>query len=213
MTEPAADLTACATTPTTATKTFEYYVSGTTGYQLLNTAVEGFWTPSVTATEGTEASVTHTANDSFEVRRPSLLIVKSVRITADPVNGTDNGTTIHARAIPLSTAQYSMVVSNTGKGRANGVSLVDAIPANSSFIVGSPTFTDGSTSSGLAAPTFSYDNVNCSGAFTYSPVGGAGAVDANVKCVKATFTAATFMNGQTGASAPSFTITFKTQVN
>ncbi len=207
MTEPTADATGCTSTPTRATRTFEYYVAGTTGYTIANTAAEGFWTPSVTASEGTEGAVTHTANSSFEVRRPSLLVMKSVNLLSDTLGDAK------PRALSGSVALYTIVVSNTGKGRANGVALTDPIPADSGFVVGSPAFTDGSTASGLAAPTVSYDNASCAGGFTYTPVGGAGAVDANVKCIKATFTPATFMNGQTGASPPSFNLVFKTQVN
>ncbi len=197
--------TAC-TVPTApnayaATQTFEYT------YALGTSPANGYWTASVMSKEGAEQTISNTGSDTFQVGVPSLLIVKSVTIAADPLGSAK------PRAFSGSTAQYNIVVSNTGIGGANGVFVTDAIPANSGFIVGSQTFTDGSTSSGLAAPTFSYDNGSCAGTFTYSPVGGAGAVDANVKCVKATFTAATNMNGQTGVTAPFFTITFKTQVN
>ncbi|HEX2618039.1 MAG TPA: hypothetical protein VHL57_10885, partial [Flavobacteriales bacterium] len=191
------------------TKTFEYYSNSPTntiGYVLGDTVAEGFWTPTVKGFEGTEGTVTHTANGSFELRRPSLTIVKSVSVISDPLGSAK------PRAVSGSVSQYSVVVSNGGKGRANGVSISDAIPTNTTYIIGSPSFTDGSTSSGLSAPTYTFfSNAACT--TSYSPTGGAGTLDANVKCIKATFTAGTFMNGKTGASSPSFTLTFRVQVN
>ena len=185
-----------------ATKTFEYYVSGTNGYTVPNSAAEGFWTPSVTATEGTETSpaVTHTANGSFEVRRPSLLIAKFVALQSDPIEGSTR-----PKNIPGAVEQYTIQVSNNGKGRANAIVITDAVPTNTSFVVGSITFTDGSPSSGLAAPTVSYDNTSCAGTFS------AGS-SSSAKCIKFAWTTADFMNGKT-TTAPNFSIRFNVTVN
>ncbi len=171
----------------------------------------GYWTATVVAKEGAEQVVTNTASNTFLVGVPSVLIVKSVTISADPINGATK-----PRAIPGGTALYNIIVSNTGNGAANGLFVQDPIPTNSSFVVGSLTWTDGSTTSGLSPPTYSYDNSTganiCKGTFTYTPTAGANGTDPSVTCVKATFTGGT-MSGQTGSSAPSFTLTFNTKVN
>ncbi len=171
----------------------------------------GYWSATVVAKEGNEETVSNTGSDSFLVGVPSILIVKSVSITADPINGATK-----PRAIPGGTALYNIIVSNTGNGAANGLFVQDPIPTNSSFVVGSLTWTDGSTTSGLSPPTYSYDNSTganiCKGTFTYTPTAGANGTDPNVTCVKATFTGGT-MSGQTGSSAPSFTLNFNTKVN
>lgn len=177
-----------------ATKTFEV------SYAIPNGAVEGFWTPTVTATEGTEGTVTHTANGSFEMRRPSLVVTKLVTVLSDPTNG---GT--RPKSIPGATEQYSIQVSNAGKGRANAVVITDAIPTNTTYVTGSVTFVDGSPTSGLAAPTVTWDNTSCAGAF-------AAAESTSAKCIKFAWTNANFMNGSTGSS-PSFIIRFNVTVN
>ena len=185
---------------TVATKVFEYYASGTNGYTVANNAVEGFWTPTVTAKEGAENAVTHTANGSFEVRRPSLVVTKLVTVLSDPTNG---GT--RPKSIPGATEQYTIQVSNAGKGRANAVVITDAIPTNTTYVTGSVTFVQGSPTSGLAAPTVSWDNTSCAGTF-------AAAESTSAKCIKFAWTTANFMNGSTGTS-PSFQIRFNVTVN
>ena len=182
------------------TKTFEYYVSGTTGYTLANNAVEGIWIPSVTASEGTEGTVTHTASGSFEVRRPSLVVTKLVTLLSDPVNGGTN-----PKSIPGAVEQYSIQVSNAGKGRANAVAITDAIPTDTAFVVGSITFVQGSPTSGLPAPTVGYDNTSCSGAFT-------DAASTSAKCLQFAWTTSDLMDGSTGTS-PNFIIRFNVTVN
>lgn len=182
------------------TKTFEYYVIGTTGYALANNAAEGIWIPSVTATEGTEGTVTASGTGSFEVRRPSLVITKLTAPLSDPVNGSTN-----PKNIPGAVEQYTLQVSNTGKGRANAVVITDAIPTNTSYVTGSVSFVDGSPASGLPSPTVSWDNISCAGAF-------AAAESTSAKCLKFAWTISDFMNGSTGSS-PSFIIRFNVTVN
>ncbi len=184
-----------------ATKVFEYYASGTNGYTVANNGAEGFWTPTVTATEGTETpAVTHTANGSFEVRRPSLVVLKLVTLQSDPVNNSTN-----PKSIPGAVEQYTIQVSNTGKGRANAVVITDAIPSNTTYVPGSVSFVQGSPTSGLSSPTVSWDNTNCSGTFAASE-------STSAKCVKFAWTNTDFMNGSSGSS-PSFQIKFNVTVN
>src|SRR5262249_35770793 len=148
-----------------------------------------------TATEGTEGTVTHTANGSFEVRRPSLVVLKLVTLLSDPVNNSTN-----PKSIPGAVEQYSIQVTNTGKGRGNAVVITDAIPSNTTYVPGSVTFTNGSPTSGLGSPTVTWDNTNCSGTF-------AAAESTSAKCIKFAWTNSDFMNGKSGGS-PNFTIKF-----
>ncbi|MGH8401664.1 MAG: beta strand repeat-containing protein, partial [Gammaproteobacteria bacterium] len=188
-----------------ATKTFEYYVTGTTGYTLTNTAAIGFWTPTVTATEGTEGTVTHTANGSFDVETPVLLVMKAVSAVTDPVHGTTR-----PKSIPGATMQYLVNLSNNGKGAGDNNSLVitDPVPSNSGFMVGSVIFTNGATSSGLtlSAANVNYSN-NGGATWTYTPVAGGDGTDPNVTNIR--FSPQGSMAGKTGGTAPSFSITFK----
>ena len=183
-----------------ATKTFEYDLTGTTGYTLADNAVSGIWNCSITASEGTEGTVTASGSGSFEVRRPFLVVTKLATVQSDPVNGSTR-----PKSIPGAIEQYTLQVNNAGKGRANAVIVTDAIPANTTYVPGSVSFVDGTTSSGLPAPSVSYDNTSCSGAFT-------DAESTSARCIKAAWTTSDFMNGSTGTS-PFFTIFFKVTVN
>lgn len=184
-------------------------------YTLASNAALGNWSASVTAKEGAELTVSNTAANTFLVGVPALLIMKSVSVSTDPVHCTTPGNTGSCtgmattfKSIPGSVMLYNVLVTNTGNGTAGNIIITDPVPTYSSFMVGSMTFTDGSTSSGLPTPVYSYDNSSCSGSFTYTPTG---AIDPNVKCVKAAFS--TNMNGKSGASSPYFTVSFKVQIN
>ncbi|MGH8399493.1 MAG: beta strand repeat-containing protein, partial [Gammaproteobacteria bacterium] len=127
-----------------ATKTFEYTYTVPTAPPA--TLALGNWTPAVTAWEGTEHTISHTADGAFDVEAPNLLVMKAVSAVSDPVEGTTR-----PKAMPGATMQYLVNVSNQGKGAAdnNTLTITDPIPANSSFVVGSVVFTDGSPASGL----------------------------------------------------------------
>lgn len=190
-----------------ATKTFEY--AYTLPQSPPASLALGYWTPSVTAWEGTEHTISHTANGSFDVEAPNLVVMKAVSAISDPAEGTTR-----PKAIPGATMQYLVNVSNQGKGTAdsNTLAISDAIPANSSFVVGSVAFTDGSASSGL---TFSSANISYSSdngaTWTYTPAAGANGTDPNVTNIR--FSPQGSMNGMTGATAPSFNITFQVKIN
>lgn len=189
----------CAGTASSSTEAFEYaYV---TSFGLAT----GFWTAAVTASEGTEGTVTQTANGSFDLDVPSLLITKTASVATDPVEGATR-----SKAIPGATVTYTITVQNTGRGPVDNGTLViaDAIPANTALsLTGKPpfTFTDGATSSGLSVTSgtdasISYNN----GAYT--PTCTRPCVDTAITSFKITLSGA--MNGKTGAGTPSFTITF-----
>ncbi len=189
----------CAGTASTATEAFEYT------FAIPSTAAAGFWTASVTGHEGTEATVTQTANGSFDVDVPSLLIMKTAAVSTDPVEGATR-----PKAIPGATVQYTILVQNNGRGPADSGSLVlaDAVPTNTAFDLTAATpfiFTDGSTASGLSAPVMTFSN-NGGTSYVYSPSCTRPCTDTAITNFKMTFTGS--MNGKTGASPPSFSIIF-----
>ena len=194
----------CAGTASTSTEAFEY--SFPTSFSLAT----GFWTASVTASEGTEGTVTHTANGSFDLEVPALLITKIASMASDPVEGSTR-----PKAIPGATVTYTITVQNNGRGPVDSGALVisDPIPANTAMsLTAKPpfTFTDGSTSSGLSVTSGSDANItysnNGGSTFAYTPSCTRPCTDTAITNFRITFTGS--MNGKTGASAPSFNITF-----
>lgn len=192
-----------------ATKIFEYYVSGTTGYTLANNAVQGVWTATVTAYEGTEGTVNATGSGTFFVNATALEVTKSVTSKSDPVEGTTQ-----PKAIPGSVIQYSVLVQNNGVGAVDSGSLTitDPIPTNTAFYwttAGEFAFTDGSPASGLSSPVISFSNNNGT-SYTYTPscvpTASVPCTDTAINNIKFTFTGS--MSGKSGATAPSFTVTF-----
>ncbi|HSN18451.1 MAG TPA: hypothetical protein VLV87_09580 [Gammaproteobacteria bacterium] len=199
--EAAAD---CAGTASTSTEAFEY------SYVTSFSVPTGFWTASVTASEGTEGTVTHTANGTFDLDVPSLLITKTASVASDPVEGSTR-----PKAIPGATVTYTVSVQNNGRGPVDASTLVisDPVPTNTALsLTGKPpfSFTDGSTSSGLSVTTGSDANIvysNDGGStYTYTPTCTRPCTDTAITNFKITLTGT--MNGKTGATAPSFTITF-----
>ncbi|HET7359593.1 MAG TPA: hypothetical protein VFJ04_05550, partial [Rhodanobacteraceae bacterium] len=99
----------------TATRTYEY------AYTLPNTVSFGFWTASVTGYEGTEGTVTHTANGAFGVGVPQLSATMSH--TGDFTAGA-NGS-------------YGIVVHNNGSGVSGTTTVTDTLPSGLSYVAGS----------------------------------------------------------------------------
>jgi uncharacterized repeat protein (TIGR01451 family) len=100
-----------------ATRTYEY------AYTLPNDVSFGFWTAGVTGYEGTEGTVTHTANGAFGVGVPQLSVTTSH--TGDFTAGT-NGS-------------YSMIVHNNGSGVSGTTTLTDALPTGLSYVAAAGT--------------------------------------------------------------------------
>ena len=183
-----------------ATRTYEY------SYTLPSTAPTGYWTASVTGYEGTEGKVQHTANAAFNVGVPNLLVMKSVTVISDPVEGTTK-----PKSLPGAVIQYQITVSNNGSGPADNNSLVitDPLPANTKFMLSSVGFADGTPNSGLtlAATNVTYSSTGSAGPWTYTPVNDGSGADANVKALK--IAPQGIMAGNSGATAPNFSVTFR----
>jgi uncharacterized repeat protein (TIGR01451 family) len=145
-----------------ATKTYEY------NYTLPGFGADGTWTASVTANEGSEGTVTHTGTAILIVGTAALTVVKSAS---------------GATANPGDVITYTIQVTNTGTGSALNVEVTDDMSPFTNFALGSITFTDGGTPSGLSLGTPVYSNDN-GATWTYVPVSGGGGAspgfDANV---------------------------------
>jgi hypothetical protein len=150
---------------------------------------------------------------------PDFAVTKSVTIEQDPVNGTTN-----PLGIPGAWAIYSIQVTNTGQGQADGgtVEIGDVLDANTSLFTGnfdgagSPfEFIDGSgaAASGVSLNFTSLgdggDGVtfrNGSGT-SITPVSG---FDPNVASFDLQFDGV--MSGASGGSNPTFTIRYRVQI-
>ena len=195
----------CTGAASTSTEAFEYaYTLGASG-----TIAIGNWTVSVTGNEGTEGTVSHTANGSFATREvPSLLITKSVSAVTDPIEGATK-----AKAIPGATMLYTIQVQNNGRGSVDSgtLNLTDGIPANTAFYASSATpyvFTP--STSGLTGVTVTYSTNNGASYGALPSCPGAGTLPCQIPAITdVQFTTTGTMAGKTGATAPTFSITFQ----
>lgn len=97
------------------------------------------------------------------VKKPKLSVDKKVEIISDPIRGLNA-----PRSVPGAVVQYSLVVKNKGKGKAddNSIAIVDLVPPGSYLLLndlqgnsGPVTFNDLSRSSGL---NYSFDSLRSS---------------------------------------------------
>lgn len=197
-----------------ATKTFEY------AYTLPTSPGLGSWSASITAFEGTEGTVSDTAANSFDVETPEPLVMKTVSVVSDPVEGS-----LEPKAIPGAVVAYNVVVYNTGKGPidAGSLSITDAVPVDSTFeLTASPpfTFTDGAVPSGLSVTAGSDANIlysnNGGATWTYVPTCTRPCVDPAITDIKITLGGQ--MVGATGTAgsttgAPYFTLTYEVTID
>jgi uncharacterized repeat protein (TIGR01451 family) len=196
----AADMTQVADSGA-ASKTFRYTYTLPTSPPA--TLALGHWTPSVTAWEGTEHSIHHTANGDFMVGAPDLVVVKSVSVVSDPVEGSNN-----PKALPGAKMRYGILITNQGNGAVdnNQLSVTDPIPDHTAFVVGSASGSGaGSGVANLTPGDVQYSNDNGS-TWTYTPSAGGDGSDPAVTNIR--FQPSGSMKGKTGSSAPSYGITF-----
>ncbi len=195
-----------------ATRTYEY------AYALPGVAAIGGWSMRVTATEGSEGTVTDLGVGGFNVvlPLPTLLVSKLSQVLSDPVNAATN-----PKRIPDAVVRYVIGVTNTGPGTvdASSLAIVDPIPADAAMYVvvggGGPVeFIDGAPASGLsfnAATDVSYSNQPGGGApFNYAPAPDGQGYDAAVTGVR--IAPSGTMNAAGGAGQPSFTLRLRVRI-
>ena len=157
------------------------------------------------------------------VQLPSITVLKSVQTFSDPYNGTSN-----PKAIPGAIMEYTVLVTNTGLGSAQTLTVTDAVPANTELFVddlgvagsGPVKFIDGTwpEQSGLA---YSFGGLNdlsdelyfskdgAGGPWDYipNPVGGFDSLVTHIK-----FAPTGTFNGASGGNNPSFSLIFRVRV-
>lgn len=166
-------------------------------------------------------NVNNQALISVNSAQPSIMLLKTVAVYSDPVNGTTN-----PKFIPGALAGYTIIATNSGTGPADVDSIVitDPVPANTALFVndigvagsGPVLFTQGATPSGLTytytAPldnpaddlSFSIDN---GATWTALPVAGADGCDPAITHIRINPKGA-FVGNPT-APSPGFSLNFR----
>ncbi len=92
----------------------------------------------------------HEAADQYTIQSASLTVSKARTVISDPFNNTTN-----PKAIPGAVVEYAISVANTGATTASGVTVVDPVPTNTTFVTGAYAgTTDVSVQVGAATPTY-----------------------------------------------------------
>ncbi len=124
----------------------------------------------------------HSAVGAYLVATATLTVTKSSLVVYDPINGNYVPATVFPKAIPGARVQYTIDIQNTGATSANAVTVVDEIPTNSYFVVGSVS----STQPGGTTVTLDYADDEPP-TWGYVPVDGGDGSDQTVTYVRATF--------------------------
>ncbi len=115
------------------------------------------------------------SKDGYKVVTADLSAVKTTNVISDPFN-----LGVNPKAIPGATVGYQVLVTNNGTVQADNVQVIDSIPANSSFLVGSVTTVP------AAGSVVSYSNDGGT-TWTYAPVAGANGTDPAVTGVRVVY--------------------------
>jgi len=76
----------------------------------------------------------HYAFDAYTIDSAAVTMTKTARVVSDPYN-----LLVNPKAIPGATVEYCITISNAGPGVATGVTLTDALPANTTYVPNSLT--------------------------------------------------------------------------
>ncbi|RYY27118.1 MAG: DUF11 domain-containing protein [Sphingomonadales bacterium] len=74
------------------------------------------------------------AFDAYTIDSAAVTMTKTARVVSDPYN-----LLVNPKAIPGAVVEYCMTISNAGPGIATGVTLTDALPANTTYVSNSLT--------------------------------------------------------------------------
>jgi uncharacterized repeat protein (TIGR01451 family) len=113
------------------------------------------------------------SKDGYKVITTTLTALKTTNVISDPFN-----LGVNPKAIPGATVGYQVLVTNNGTVNADNVEVIDAIPANSNFLVGTVTTVPAS------AVTYSLDGGTTWG---YSPIANIDGSDPGVTHVRVIF--------------------------
>jgi uncharacterized repeat protein (TIGR01451 family) len=113
------------------------------------------------------------SKDGYKVITTTLTALKTTNVISDPFN-----LGVNPKAIPGATVGFEILVSNTGTLDADNVEVIDTIPANSAFLVGSV------ATAPAAVVSFSNDG---GATWTYVPAPGANGTDPLVTGVRVVY--------------------------
>jgi uncharacterized repeat protein (TIGR01451 family) len=122
--------------------------------------------------------------DGYMVVTADLDAVKTFNVISDPIN-----LAVNPKAIPGATVGYQVLVTNNGTVAADNVEIIDSIPTNNSFLVGTVT-----TVPAVPAGAITYSNDNGT-SWTYVPTDIGDGTDPAVTDVRVIF--ATVVGGGT----------------
>ena len=177
-----------------ASKIYQY------AYTVPSGAASGNWSISVTATEGTEGTITNTGYASMMVAVPALTVLKSAN---------------KASVVPGNIITYTETITNTGAGTTTGVVVTDSLSPYIQWGLNSYgtgvafQFVDGSPASGLTLGTSVYSN-NSGSTWIYAPVSAGGGAPAGYDGNVTNWSIP--MNGTMNANGANFTINYQVRV-
>ncbi|MFZ1036436.1 MAG: hypothetical protein WAN57_04455 [Smithella sp.] len=177
-----------------ASKIYQY------AYTVPSGAALGNWSISVTATEGTEGTITNTGYASMMVAVPALTVLKSAN---------------KASVVPGNIITYTETITNTGAGITTGVVVTDSLSPYVQWGLNSYgtgvafQFVDGSPASGLTLGTSVYSN-NSGSTWVYTPVSAGGGAPAGYDGNVTNWSIP--MNGTMNANGANFTINYQVRV-
>ena len=108
----------------------------------------------------------HSSSSTYEVASANLLVVKTHAVMTDPINGATR-----PKNIPGATVNYTTTLNNTGGTSADNIAVIDPIPANTGFVVGSHSV--------VPAGTMEYSN-DSGATWVYTPVDSGDGTDPTV---------------------------------
>ncbi|MEN8007682.1 MAG: hypothetical protein ABFS42_11745 [Candidatus Krumholzibacteriota bacterium] len=113
------------------------------------------------------------SKDGYKVITTTLTAMKTTSVISDPFN-----LAVNPKAIPGATVGYTILVTNSGTLAADNVEVIDSVPANSAFLVGSVAT--------VPAAVVSYSN-DGGATWAYGPVPGANGTDPAVTDVRVVY--------------------------
>lgn len=106
------------------------------------------------------------AFDAYTIDTAAVTVAKTARVVSDPYN-----LLVNPKAIPGAVIEYCMTVSNAGPGIAAGLTLSDALPANTTYVANSLTV-GGLGVGGQCVLNGTIEDDNTTGADETDPYGG-----------------------------------------
>lgn len=124
----------------------------------------------------------HSGSGAYVVATASMTVTKTSLVVFDPIIGAYDGVSVFPKAIPGARVAYTIDIENTGSTDADAVTIVDEIPENSYYVVGTTSTVP------VIGPGVTVDYANDEPpTWGYVPVDGGDGSDQTVTYVRVTF--------------------------